>query len=185
MGVSGSGKSTLFRVMGGLQKPDHGSVRMGGKDLQSLSEKALAALRNQDLGFVFQDHRLLAQCTALENVLLPALASGDVASKTDYAKALLTEVGLGDRLRYFPAQLSVGQCQRVAVARALVQQPRLILADEPTGALDRENSEGFVKLLERLRREYSLSIVTFTHSEKVAEAADRRFNLEQGSLREA
>jgi len=184
-GVSGSGKSTLFRIMGGLQEPTRGKVYFEDVELSTLKDAALAEFRNQRLGLVFQDHRLLPQCTALENILLPTVASGDTSSKSAYARDLLAEVGLADHAHHFPAQLSGGQCQRVAVARALVQSPGLVLADEPTGALDRANSESLGALLERLRANHGLTVLSFTHSDVMAGFAARCFVLEAGSLREA
>ncbi len=184
-GVSGSGKSTLFRIMGGLQEPTQGQVFVQGQDLSALNEPSLAEFRNQRLGLVFQDHRLVPQCTAMENILLPTVASGDTASKRAYAAELLNEVGLSDFAHHFPAQLSGGQSQRVALARALVQSPEILLADEPTGALDRANSETLGTLLEKLRSKRGLTVVCFTHCEIMASFASSTLVLEAGSLRGA
>lgn len=182
-GVSGSGKSTLFRIISGLQKPSEGRVLLEGKELSSLDEKEMALVRNKDLGLIFQDHRLLPQCTALENVLLPTIASGDTAQKKAYAQTLLEQVGLSERASFFPGQLSGGQRQRVAVARALIQSPRLVLADEPTGALDRANSEALGQLLKELRQTHGLTVLCFTHSEIMGAFANESLFLESGNLR--
>ncbi|MCB9787669.1 MAG: ABC transporter ATP-binding protein [Deltaproteobacteria bacterium] len=184
VGPSGSGKTTLLQIIGALDRPDEGSVRLGGTDILALSEAKRARLRAQRLGFVFQTHRLLPQCDALENVLLPRLALGGRADRADVARAraLLDAVGLADRATHRPGQLSVGECQRVAVARALIGEPALLLADEPTGSLDTETAEHLAELLAALRRAHHLTMVLVTHAQWLAERADRVLRIEGGRL---
>ena len=222
VGPSGSGKSTLLNIMGTLDRPTSGRVRLEGRDLADLGDEELAALRNRRIGFVFQLHHLLPQCTALENVLVPTLAPGarqaDVArparpavesraqtqprpdkSKTrpggpaaaqdaqgesaeDRARRLLERIGLGERLDYRPGQLSGGERQRVAVARALINRPALLLADEPTGSLDRASAEDLAELLAKLNREEGLTLVVVTHSPALASRMALRLELKDGRL---
>ncbi len=180
-GPSGSGKSTLLHLLGTLDAPTSGTVSIGGVDPFMLAESELARFRNRTAGFVFQDHHLLPQYTVLENVLLPALAFKDrdpVARP--WARELLERVGLGHRLAHRPAELSGGERQRVAVARALVNRPRLVLCDEPTGNLDPSNASGIVDLLFDLHREAGSVLIVVTHSEEVAERFPRRLRLENG-----
>ncbi|MCB9681692.1 MAG: ABC transporter ATP-binding protein [Alphaproteobacteria bacterium] len=184
VGPSGSGKSTLLFVMGLLDTPTSGSVALGGRDVGTLDDAARAALRREHLGFVFQDHHLLPQATALENVLVPWFADGRPnAAARDRARDLLTRLGLGDRLDHRPEALSTGQRQRVAVARALVRRPRLVLADEPTGSLDRARARELVDLLTRLQDD--VAVVVVTHDPEVAAAFPRTLRLVDGRLADA
>ncbi len=184
VGPSGSGKTTLLQLIGALDRPDSGEVRIDGLDILALSEPKRARLRAERMGFVFQTHRLLPQCDALENVLLPRLALGGRADKADVARAraLLDAVGLADRATHRPGQLSVGECQRVAVARALIGEPTLLLADEPTGSLDNETAEQLAELVAQLRRAQSLTMVLVTHAPWLAARADRVLRIEGGRL---
>jgi lipoprotein-releasing system ATP-binding protein len=169
MGPSGSGKSTLLSIVGGIDEPTAGSVWLDGVDPASLSADERAAYRNRSVGFVFQDHHLLAGCTALDNVLLPLLARGRITdAMIARGRELLERVGLGSRAGHEPAALSGGERQRVAVARALVAGPRLILADEPTGQLDAETAAGIADLLVRLAAETNAMLVVVTHAEAIA-----------------
>jgi lipoprotein-releasing system ATP-binding protein len=169
MGPSGSGKSTLLSILGALETPTDGAVRLDGVDPAGLTADGRAAFRNRRIGFVFQDHHLLSGCTAIDNVVLPALASGGVGRDIEVrARRLLERVGLGDRQGSLPAQLSGGERQRVAVARALVLSPRLILADEPTGQLDAAAAAAVTELLVELAAEAGGMLVVVTHAEAVA-----------------
>jgi lipoprotein-releasing system ATP-binding protein len=183
MGPSGSGKSTLLHILGTLDRPTRGDVRLEGRDPFALSERELADFRNRHVGFVFQDHHLLPQCSVLENVLIPTLVSRDdrEAMKT-WARQLLDRVGLSDRLDHRPAELSGGERQRVAVARALIHRPVLLLADEPTGNLDRRTSASIGKLLLDLHREERTILVVVTHSLELADLFPRMLVMEDGSL---
>jgi lipoprotein-releasing system ATP-binding protein len=175
MGPSGSGKSTLLAILGALESPTSGTVALAGEDPARLSEKALAAFRNRRVGFVFQDHCLLPQLTALENVLVPSLVAPPDAAHAPRAKELLEAVGLGARLDHRPAQLSGGEKQRVAIARALVMQPALVLCDEPTGNLDARAADAVGALLQDLHRRLRSVLVVVTHSADLASRfADRR-----------
>jgi lipoprotein-releasing system ATP-binding protein len=174
MGPSGSGKSTLLNLLGTLEPPTAGSVRIGGRDPFALSEGALAAFRNREIGFVFQDHFLLPQCSVLENVLAPTLVAAPGGHEAR-ARELLDRVGLGERLDHRPAELSGGEMQRAALARALVLAPRLVLADEPTGNLDAASARAVAELLLDLHAREGTVLVVVTHSEALAEHfADRR-----------
>ncbi len=169
MGPSGSGKSTLLSILGALEEPTSGTVRLDGADPISMTPDQRAAFRNRRIGFVFQEHHLLAGCTAIDNVVLPALATGSVSRDIEVrARRLLERVGLGDRLGSLPAELSGGERQRVAVARAVVLSPRLILADEPTGQLDAHASATVTELLVDLAAESGGMLVVVTHAEAVA-----------------
>ena len=169
MGPSGAGKSTLLTLLGGLDEPSGGTVRLDGEDIGALSSAARAAFRNRRIGFVFQEHHLLAGCSVLDNVVLPGLARGSVEREVEVrARRLLERVGLGDRLGSAPAELSGGERQRVAVARALVLAPRLVLADEPTGQLDARNAETVAALLVDLAAESGGMLIVVTHAEAVA-----------------
>jgi len=181
-GPSGSGKSTLLNIIGTLDHPSSGTVTLDGENVHMLSEVGAAALRNERIGFVFQLHHLLPQCTALENVLVPALVRGDMRSAESRGRELLERVGLSHRLDYRPGRLSGGERQRVAVARALVNEPELVLADEPTGSLDRETSDSVGELLTALNKELGFSIVTVTHSERLAKRMGRVLELRDGML---
>ncbi|HEY7158566.1 MAG TPA: ABC transporter ATP-binding protein [Gemmataceae bacterium] len=183
MGPSGSGKSTLLHILGTLDRPTHGAVRLEGRDPFALPERELADFRNRNIGFVFQDHHLLPQCSVFENVLIPTLVARDSrqAMKT-WARQLLDRVGLADRLDHRPAELSGGERQRVAVARALIHRPILLLADEPTGNLDRRTAESIGKLLLDLHREERTILVVVTHSTELAELFPRTLAMEDGNL---
>ncbi len=183
MGPSGSGKSTLLHLLGTLDRPTRGDVRLEGRDPFALSERELADFRNRKVGFVFQDHHLLPQCSVLENVLIPTLVARDdrQAVKT-WARQLLDRVGLSDRLDHRPAELSGGERQRVAVARALIHRPVLLLADEPTGNLDRRTAESIGRLLLELHREERTILVVVTHSLELADLFPRLLVMEDGCL---
>jgi lipoprotein-releasing system ATP-binding protein len=186
IGPSGSGKSTLLNIMGTLDRPDSGQVRLDGQDCLALNAEELAQLRNRKVGFIFQAHHLLPHCTAWENVLVPALAQGAVMPETAArGKHLLERVGLGDRLQHLPGQLSGGERQRVAVVRALINQPKLVLADEPTGALDRQSAAELGRLLVELNREENVTFVVATHALDLAKLMGRVMELKDGQLAEA
>jgi lipoprotein-releasing system ATP-binding protein len=183
MGPSGSGKSTLLYILGTLDEPTTGSVRLEDKDPFALPERDLAAFRNRMLGFVFQDHHLLPQCTVLENVLIPTLVGSDEpAAVKDRALKLLDRVGLSGRLEHRPAELSGGERQRVAVARALIHRPALLLADEPTGNLDRQSARAVGALLLELCREENNMLITVTHSTELAGTFPEVREMEDGKL---
>jgi lipoprotein-releasing system ATP-binding protein len=183
LGPSGSGKSTLLSILGTLEPPTSGSVRLAGEDPFALDEAELAAFRRENIGFVFQEHHLLPQCTVLENVLVPFLADGAATQENqEQATKLLGRVGLSNRLTHRPAELSGGERQRVAIARALVRGPTLLLADEPTGNLDRATAQTITDLLLELQAEQHAILVVVTHSEAVAAALQRRMELESGRV---
>ncbi len=185
VGPSGCGKSTLLNVIGGLDHPTSGRVLLNGKDLAGLDDEELARIRNRQIGFVFQLHHLLPQCTVLENVLIPTLATPDNSSQREMrerATALLTRVGLGDRIFYRPGELSGGQRQRVAVARALINRPKLLLADEPTGSLDEGTSQSIAELLAELNREEGVTLVVVTHARELASRIGHVLELRGGTL---
>ena len=184
VGPSGSGKSTLLNLLGTLDRPDSGSVWICGQDVTRLDAQGLARVRNRDLGFIFQSHHLLPQCSVLENVLLPTLAERrqSPAEAEDRARRLLDRVGLGPRLSHLPGQLSGGERQRAAVVRALIQSPQVVLADEPTGALDRANAESLGRLLVDLNREEGMALVVVTHSLELARQMSRIVELQDGAL---
>jgi lipoprotein-releasing system ATP-binding protein len=181
-GPSGSGKSTLLAILGALESPTSGSVALAGEDPARLSERDLAAFRNRRVGFVFQDHCLLPQLTALENVLVPSLVAPPDAAHAVRAAELLEAVGLGARLDHRPAQLSGGEKQRVAIARALVMQPALVLCDEPTGNLDARAAEAVGTLLTDLHRRLRSVLVVVTHSAELAQRFSDRRLLRAGRL---
>ena len=185
MGASGSGKSTLLQIVGTLEPPTSGRVTLGDRDPFALAEPDLAAFRNREIGFVFQEHFLLPQCSVLENVLAPTLVASGSANHEARARDLLARVGLGDRLDHRPAELSGGQGQRVAIARALVANPSVLVADEPTGDLDRNSADQILELLGRLTSEQGKTIVMVTHDARAAEAAGRILHLEKGQLVES
>ncbi|MBN2023566.1 MAG: ABC transporter ATP-binding protein [Pirellulales bacterium] len=185
VGPSGSGKSTLLNVLGTLEPPSAGRVAIDGQDVAALNEAALAALRARKIGFVFQDHHLLPQCSVLENVLVPTLAAGRTTpDDVQRARELLDRVGLGRRLEHRPAELSGGERQRAALARALMNRPRLVLADEPTGNLDRATGQRVGELLLELQRQSEAMLVVVTHSAQLAAMMNRRLALDEGRLRE-
>ncbi len=185
MGPSGSGKSTLLHILGTLDRPTKGTVRLEETDPFALPERGLADFRNRRIGFVFQDHHLLPQCTVLENVLVPTLVNpGDRAETRAWATQLLERVGLSERLEHRPAELSGGERQRVAVARALVRKPALLLADEPTGNLDRKTAKAVGQLLLDLHREQQTILVIVTHSAELAATCPRTCLMEDGCLQQ-
>jgi len=184
-GASGSGKSTLLHVLGSLDQPDNGTVFFAGEDLAAFNRKRLAAYRNRDIGFVFQFHYLMPELTVMENVAAPGMIR-DFQKRKSFAAAaaLLAEVGLGDKLEAMPYQLSGGEKQRAAIARSLVNAPRLLLADEPTGSLDWKTGESVFAVFKRLIRERGLSAVIATHNSQLAELTDRKYLLHGGKLEE-
>lgn len=182
-GPSGSGKSTLLYILGVLDSPTSGTTLLEGKDPFTLTPAQQAEFRNREIGFIFQDHHLLPQCTVLENVLIPTLAgSGAVPDTEARARQLLERVGLAARITHRPAQLSGGERQRVAVCRALINQPTLLLADEPTGNLDRATAESVGTLLLDLNREFNTLLVCVTHSSGLADRFPKHFELADGRL---
>ncbi len=183
LGPSGSGKSTLLHILGTLDYPTRGRLELDGEDPFSLNEIDLARFRNRHIGFVFQDHHLLPQLSVLENVLIPALAEGRPdRERVRRANELLEQVGLSDRLDHRPAELSGGERQRVGVARALIQQPKLVLADEPTGNLDRASAQAIGQLLIELQRREQAMLVVVTHSVELAACLQQRRELRDGVL---
>lgn len=186
LGPSGSGKSTLLQIIGTLDRPTAGRVSLLGESPFELDEPSLAHFRNQRIGFVFQDHYLLPQCSVLENVLVPTIAAGGATSDTiGRAHMLLQRVGLGERLQHRPAELSGGERQRAAIARALICKPALLLADEPTGNLDRTTARAVGDLLLDVQRLDSTMMIVVTHSQELAERFQRRVELDEGRLRSA
>ena len=187
VGPSGSGKSTLLNIIGSLDSPTRGSIRLDGQELANLSEQELATVRNKKIGFIFQSHHLLPQCSVLENVLVPTLAEKGKApaNAVERAKQLLDQVGLEHRLTHRPAELSGGECQRVAVVRALINQPSIILADEPTGALDHSNAESLAELLVELNRGDRVTLIVVTHSVKLASQMGAKRQLKNGTFASA
>ncbi len=184
IGPSGSGKSTLLHIIGTLDEPTSGSVTLGGDNPFELDEPRLAAFRNKNIGFVFQEHHLLPQLSVLENVLIPAVANGRASSETsDRARDLIERVGLSDRVDHRPAELSGGERQRVAIARALVLNPRLLLADEPTGNLDRTNAMSVGKLLLDLQQQEKTMMIVVTHSAELATLMQKQMELDDGQLK--
>jgi ABC-type lipoprotein export system ATPase subunit len=200
VGPSGSGKSTLLQIIGTLDQPTAGKVLLDGQDLATLDEQQVAAVRNLQIGFIFQSHYLLPQCTVWENVLVPTLANvlpasrlkdqstkaGDAVPQNERAETraerLLKRVGLGERLHHRPGQLSGGERQRVAVVRALINQPQLLLADEPTGALDHASATALVQLLVELNREEGVTLIVVTHALDLAGRMGRVLELQDGKL---
>ena len=184
IGKSGAGKTTLLQILGTLDSPTRGEVRINGQDVFRLGEKDLATFRNRHIGFIFQFHQLLPEFTALENVMMPALIAGE-ARKVSQARAeqLLTDLGLRERLHHKPNALSGGEKQRVAAARALMMSPAVILADEPTGSLDEANKQELNRLLLHLREQYQQTIIIVTHDKDLTSIADRVVEIMDGSIR--
>lgn len=185
VGPSGSGKSTLLNIMGALDKPSSGEVTLFGKNLAECDDNELSRIRNREIGFVFQFHHLLPQCTVLENVLIPTVPLGlkkQNEEVRDRAEKLLGRVGLGGHMEHFPAQLSGGEMQRVAVVRALINEPKLILADEPTGSLDKDSSENLGRLMVEMNREEGTTLIVVTHSIAFARLMEKGFRLQNGVL---
>ncbi|MCX6914372.1 MAG: ABC transporter ATP-binding protein [Verrucomicrobia bacterium] len=185
VGPSGSGKSTLLQIIGTLDQPTSGSVSLNGQDLSVLDDQQLADVRNRQIGFVFQSHYLLPQCTVLENVLVPTLATDEASVRngaSERAERLLKRVGLGERMSHRPGELSGGERQRVAVVRALINQPPLLLADEPTGSLDQTSARDLGQLLLELNREEGVSLIVVTHARELAQRMTRVLELKEGHL---
>lgn len=184
MGPSGSGKSTLLYIIGALEPPSAGIVRLDGHDPFQLKERELAAFRNQKIGFIFQDHCLLPQCSVIENVLIPTLITGPNGTNSEErARLLLEQVGLAKRIEHRPAELSGGEKQRVALARALMMQPLLLLCDEPTGNLDRKSAEVVASLLLELHRQQETILILVTHSAELAARFPLRYELAERKLK--
>jgi lipoprotein-releasing system ATP-binding protein len=185
VGPSGSGKSTLLHIIGTLDRPTSGSVSFNGQDLSALDDQQLATVRNLQIGFVFQSHYLLPQCTVLENVLVPTLAGIEPAERqgvSERASRLLKRVGLGERIAHRPGELSGGERQRVAVVRALINQPELLLADEPTGSLDQTSARELSQLLLDLNGEERVTLIVVTHAHELAQRMARVLELKQSRL---
>jgi lipoprotein-releasing system ATP-binding protein len=185
IGASGAGKSTLLHVLGALERPTAGDIRLNGENAAALDDEALASLRNRSVGFVFQFHHLLKEFSALENVMMPLRIAGSTAAEArERASGLLVRVGLGHRLSHRPAEMSGGEQQRTAVARALAMRPPLLLADEPSGNLDHHNAEALHDLFAELAQEMALGLVVVTHNRSLAARAGRVLLLEDGHLRD-
>jgi len=183
VGASGSGKSTLLHILGGLDRPDKGTIRFRDKDLSRMDDEALAGFRNRNIGFVFQFHHLLPEFTALENVFMPGLIAGkSMAEIRERAEYLLEETGLKHRLDHRPSELSGGEQQRVAVARSLMNEPEIIMADEPTGNLDEANTEKLLSVLMDIREKEQTAIIIITHDTRIAGIAPTVYNLHHGQL---
>lgn len=183
VGKSGAGKTTLLQIIGTLDRPNSGQVVIDGTDVFSLDEKALAQWRNRHIGFIFQFHQLLPEFTALENVMIPGMIAGEKqAELRERATRLLSELGLAERLEHKPNQLSGGEKQRVAAARALMMSPKVILADEPSGSLDEQNKQELHRLLQHLRDQYRQTIIIVTHDKELAAIADRVLEIRDGRM---
>ena len=185
VGPSGAGKTTLLQLIGALDRPTSGSILFNGRELASMSDKQLAAFRNREIGFVFQFHQLLPEFTALENIIIPALIAGRSRSEAEKeAMELLGIMGLQERAEHKPSELSGGENQRVAVARALINKPALILADEPSGSLDSKNKEELHKLFFELRARYGQTFLIVTHDEELARTTDRTIRMVDGVVKQ-
>jgi ABC-type lipoprotein export system ATPase subunit len=184
VGPSGSGKTTLLNLIGALDQPEKGKILFDGKDITGYSKSELATFRNKHLGFIFQLHHLMPQLTLLENVLLPLLPQGKNISKEniEWAEHLIQKVGIWEQREQKPSQLSGGECQRTAVVRALINTPQLLLADEPTGALDEENAKALTELLVNLSEEEGVTLITVTHAASLADRMDEKYTLKNGVL---
>ena len=182
MGQSGAGKTTLLNILGTLDRSDSGSVSICGLDISQLTEKKLSELRNKQLGFVFQFHHLLPEFTAMENVLMPALIAGDELNARERADELFDYVDMTERRNHYPSQLSGGERQRVAVLRALILKPGVVLADEPTGNLDESNADRLLNLFHKINDDYNQAFVITTHNPNVSDIGNRRFVLENETL---
>ena len=180
MGQSGSGKSTALNILGTLDFPNSGSLKIGEKEIHTLNEKKISSIRNKEIGFVFQFHHLLTEFSAFENALMPAWIAG--YNKQDYATELFERMGLIDRMTHLPNQLSGGERSRVAVIRALINSPKILLADEPTGNLDEKNAEKLIDLLSEINRDLNQSIILTTHNPGVAKFGNKKYELENRSL---
>ena len=185
LGPSGSGKSTLMNIIGALDKPDQGEVIFNGQSLGNMTEKELTSFRNREIGFVFQMHHLLPQLSLLENVLVPVIPQKDKSKRKvakDKAMELIDFVGLTDKITQRPGQMSVGECQRTAVVRALINKPEILLADEPTGSLDQETAEQMGELLQHINSKQNIATVVVTHSQKLANKMGRIYKITNGKL---
>ena len=180
MGQSGSGKSTALNILGTLDFPNSGSLKIGERDVKILNESELSFIRNKEIGFIFQFHHLLAEFSAFENTLIPAWING--SDKEEYALELFDRMGLMNRRMHLPNQLSGGERSRVAVIRALINNPKILLADEPTGNLDEKNAENLINLLSEINRDLNQSIILTTHNPDVAKLGNKKYQLEDGSL---
>ena len=184
MGPSGSGKSTLLYMMGALEPPTNGIITLDGQNPYQLKQKELAAFRNQRIGFIFQDHCLLPQCSVIENVLTPTIVSNGNGHEADRARKLLTEVGLSERLEHRPAELSGGEKQRVALARALIMKPHLLLCDEPTGNLDHKSADVVASMLLELHQQQETILIVVTHNAELAARFPVRYELTDNHLQQ-
>lgn len=183
VGASGAGKSTLLHILGSLDAPSSGTVSFDGASLYDRNDEDLARLRNESIGFVFQFHHLLPEFSALENVMMPLLIRGEGRRRSEEkARALLQRLGLQDRSSHRPTELSGGEQQRVAVARALIGSPRILFADEPTGNLDHENSENLIRLLLEIHQEHHMALVLVTHNEAIASRFSKKIRMEDGQI---
>ncbi len=185
VGPSGSGKSTLLNIIGTLDMPTTGIVKFNGNEINNYTENQLAAIRNQKIGFIFQSHHLLPQLNLLENVLLPTIVLEDKSKKKlaqERALQLLEKVGLADKVQQLPGQLSGGECQRTAVVRALINEPELLLADEPTGSLDKKSADRIGELLSDINKEEGVALIVVTHSISLANKIGNSYNLSEGRI---